>query len=61
MKIEIGRMIGIGSREDAGRPGRRKHGVPPGGAFDRESFALANALVQNEPGAPSIEFAKRVR
>ena len=57
MKIEIGRMIGIASLEDAGRPGRRKHGVPPGGAFDRESFDLANALVQNEPGAPSIEFA----
>ncbi|MCH7905284.1 MAG: biotin-dependent carboxyltransferase family protein [Armatimonadetes bacterium] len=57
MKIEIGRMIGIASLEDAGRPGRRKHGVPPGGAFDRESFALANALVRNDLGAPSIEFA----
>lgn len=57
MRIEIGRMIGIASLEDAGRPGRRKHGVPPGGAFDRESFDLANALVQNEPGAPAIEFA----
>jgi allophanate hydrolase subunit 2 len=33
--------------QDAGRPGYRQWGVPPGGAFDRGSAALANALVGN--------------
>src|SRR5262249_2161171 len=33
--------------QDAGRPGYREWGVPPGGAFDRGSADLANALVGN--------------
>lgn len=33
--------------QDAGRPGYREWGVPPGGAFDRGSAELANALVGN--------------
>lgn len=30
--------------------------MPPGGAFDQESFALANALLGNEPGALALEL-----
>jgi biotin-dependent carboxylase-like uncharacterized protein len=42
--------------QDLGRPGRMKYGVPPGGALDRESLQLANALVGNAPGQPAIEI-----
>lgn len=42
--------------QDLGRPGRMKFGVPPGGALDRESLQLANALVGNAAGAPAIEI-----
>jgi allophanate hydrolase subunit 2 len=42
--------------QDRGRPGYREFGVPEGGAFDRSSLALANALVGNDPGAAAIEL-----
>lgn len=42
--------------QDLGRPGQREYGVPPGGAFDRGSAALANALAGNDPGCAVLEF-----
>ena len=39
------------------RYGRRHFGVAPGGAFDRESFELANALVGNFDGEPCLELS----
>lgn len=42
---------------DQGRPGYRNLGVPLGGAADRWSLALGNALVGNPPGAPALEIA----
>lgn len=36
---------------------RRRQGVPPGGAFDTESFELANTLMGNDPYAPCWEVA----
>lgn len=42
--------------QDEGRPGYRAFGVPPGGAFDRASFAMANALVANPPGCAAVEL-----
>jgi allophanate hydrolase subunit 2 len=49
---------GYGSRVvDAGRPGTRALGVPLGGAADRRSLALGNALVDNEPDAAALEIA----
>lgn len=42
---------------DAGRRGGRSRGIPPGGAADRGSLALANALVGNPPDTPALEFA----
>jgi 5-oxoprolinase (ATP-hydrolysing) subunit C len=41
---------------DAGRPGSRSLGVPVGGAADRWSLALGNALVGNPPETAALEF-----
>ncbi len=40
---------------DFGRPSSRSLGVPVGGAADRWSLALGNALVGNLPDAPALE------
>ncbi len=42
--------------QDRGRTGYRGVGVPPGGAFDRSSLDLANALLGNDPMAATLEF-----
>src|SRR5437764_11150571 len=41
---------------DYGRPGCRSLGVPVGGAADRWSLALGNALVGNAPDAAALEI-----
>jgi antagonist of KipI len=41
---------------DFGRPGWRSLGVPVGGAADRASLALGNALVGNPPDAAALEI-----
>ncbi|WP_165246464.1 5-oxoprolinase subunit C family protein [Paludisphaera soli] len=45
--------------QDLGRPGARAFGVPLGGAFDRESLTLANALAGDEPGPAALEMTLR--
>src|SRR5207244_9704754 len=40
---------------DRGRPASRHLGVPLGGAADRASFLLGNALVGNPPDAAALE------
>ncbi|MEM8867709.1 MAG: biotin-dependent carboxyltransferase family protein [Verrucomicrobiota bacterium] len=48
---------GVGcSIQDAGRPGWRRFGVPPGGAMDRFSMRSANRLLGNRPDAPVLEL-----
>jgi biotin-dependent carboxylase-like uncharacterized protein len=42
--------------QDAGRPGHRASGLPVAGAMDRLSWALANALAGNPPGAAALEL-----
>jgi biotin-dependent carboxylase-like uncharacterized protein len=42
--------------QDLGRTGLREWGVPVGGAFDRRSLALANALAGNALDAPGLEL-----
>jgi Carboxyltransferase domain, subdomain A and B len=42
--------------QDEGRPGYREWGVPQGGAFDRGSAELANALLGNRHGCAVLEF-----
>src|SRR5262245_19349887 len=41
---------------DFGRPGSRSLGVPVGGAADRWSLALGNALVGNQPTLAALEI-----
>ncbi len=43
--------------QDAGRPGWKRFGLPPGGAMDAGSAAHANLLVGNAPTAPLLEMA----
>lgn len=57
MRVEVLELFGHATLQDAGRPGFRRFGVPPGGAFDGESLRLANGLLDNEPFAPAVEFA----
>jgi biotin-dependent carboxylase-like uncharacterized protein len=45
--------------QDAGRVGYREWGVPVGGAFDRGSADLANALAGNGPDAAVLELTLR--
>jgi 5-oxoprolinase (ATP-hydrolysing) subunit C len=42
--------------QDAGRPGYRERGVSPGGAFDRGSADLANALLGNSADCAVLEL-----
>ncbi len=42
--------------QDLGRMGYREWGVPTGGAFDRRSAALANALLGNPPDCAVLEL-----
>jgi antagonist of KipI len=42
---------------DFGRPGARSLGVPVGGAADRSSLALGNALVGNPPDVAALEVS----
>ncbi len=41
--------------QDAGRPGQAALGIGRSGACDRRSYALANRLVGNVPGAAALE------
>ena len=44
------------SVQDAGRPGWKRFGLPPGGAMDAESAASANRLVGNAPESALLEL-----
>lgn len=51
------RQIATGATlQDGGRRGYRQFGVPVAGPFDRESHALANALLGLSPDAPCLEI-----
>ena len=56
MRLRVLEVYGHASLQDGGRVGWRHRGVPPGGAFDRESLALANALVGNAPDTAGLEL-----
>lgn len=45
------------SFQDAGRPGRKRLGVPPGGWMDAVAARAANGLLGNDPGAVVVELA----
>lgn len=46
----------LATLQDAGRPGWRRFGVPPGGAMDDHAFHDANRLVGNPPDTPVLEL-----
>lgn len=50
MSVRVIRLAAGSAYQDEGRPGWRHFGVPPGGAFDRESHRLAVALVGKSEG-----------
>lgn len=57
MSARIDRLLGIATLQGPPLTGYRRYGVPPGGAFDQESFQLANAMLRNPPEAMAIELS----
>jgi biotin-dependent carboxylase-like uncharacterized protein len=57
LSLIVRALAGAATIQDGGRFGWRRYGVPPSGIWDRESAALANALVGNSPATPVIEMA----
>jgi 5-oxoprolinase (ATP-hydrolysing) subunit C len=58
--IEIARLAGLATVQDAGRAGHMHEGVPRGGALVPELLARANAQLGNPPGAAAIELFGRM-
>ena len=56
MALTVLRVQAGASLQDGGRPGYRRFGVPPGGAFDRAALEWGNALLGNPPGAAALEL-----
>lgn len=52
--LEVHRA-GLALVQDAGRPGQAAIGIGRSGAADRASYALANRLLGNRPGAAALE------
>ncbi|MCC6648666.1 MAG: carboxyltransferase domain-containing protein [Polyangiaceae bacterium] len=53
----VAKIAALVTVQDAGRPGWRAAGVPPGGAWDPTALAAANLAVGNAPGAAALEIA----
>lgn len=56
MSVRVLRPGLLTTVQDRGRYGHQHVGLCPGGAMDPVSFALANALVGNPPGAAALEI-----
>ncbi len=56
VRVRVTRAMGVSTFQDGGRPGYRAYGVTPGGAFDRGSMAVANALLGQDFDCPVIEL-----
>jgi biotin-dependent carboxylase-like uncharacterized protein len=52
--VQAGPLITL---QDAGRPGFLRFGVPASGPMDRQSHAIANASIGNDPRATAIEVS----
>ncbi len=55
-RLIISSIGAASSVQDGGRPGAQRYGLPPSGAMDRLSLAVANSLVGNEPFAAAVEI-----
>ena len=58
--LEVTRMEGLATVQDAGRPGHMHAGVPHGGALVPELLACANTAAGNPPGAAALEVFGRI-
>jgi len=56
VSLEVVQQFGVVELQGLPSKPLRQFGVPPGGAFDTESLAIANVLVGNEPGTPAWEM-----
>lgn len=56
MSLRFEQIYGVASLQGAPLNGYRRYGVPPGGAFDQRSLALANSRAGNAISATAIEF-----
>jgi allophanate hydrolase subunit 2 len=56
VSLEVVQSFGVVSLLGAAGKPLRQFGVPPGGAFDTESLALANTLVGNDAALPAWEL-----
>ncbi len=54
--LEIARIAGVATIQDAGRPGRMHEGIPAGGALVPELYARANEAAGNVSGEAAIEL-----
>jgi allophanate hydrolase len=52
--IQAGPLITV---QDSGRPNLMRYGVPNSGAMDRQSLAIANAVLGNTAHSPAIEVS----
>jgi allophanate hydrolase subunit 2 len=57
VSARVERLIGVATLQGLPITGYRRFGVPTAGAFDQESFLLANALVGNPAGALAMELS----
>jgi allophanate hydrolase subunit 2 len=55
MSLRVVKQFASVSMQGGPQTGLRRFGVPPGGAFDPESLALANALLGLPPETPGLE------
>ncbi len=56
MSLTLENLYGSYGLQGLPRPGLRRFGVPPGGAFDQECHRIANALVCNAGDEPCLEM-----
>ncbi|MCX7799605.1 MAG: biotin-dependent carboxyltransferase family protein [Fimbriimonadales bacterium] len=56
MALRVLRVQQGATFQDLGRPGFRRFGVPPGGAFDAAALRWGNSLLENPPWAPCLEL-----
>jgi allophanate hydrolase subunit 2 len=54
--IEVARVAGVATVQDAGRPGRMHEGIPAGGALVPEQLARANEAASNGRDAAVLEI-----
>ncbi len=55
MSLQITRVVGLATIQDAGRRGQLHQGIPPGGALVTELLARANSAADNPYGEAAIE------